>query len=454
MRRLSPLLCLLTACSATKGLHDLRDSVDCALGCGLANAAGVCGQSGCEIAACNDGFADCNGQLSDGCEVDVDTDPMNCTLCGNVCDSGVCRQGSCQDVNVVAGPSGDGREVTDFVVDPSGVYFVVAAGPGALPDAGTLAAVSLMFVADPHGPLVGLAVTGDYAATLAESEERLCWLVRASSSVPSPYRLESLPKTGGAPILLGSGDQQVAGPVVLERYVYWLTGGLSVAGTPAPDGGLSYEWSDQTLHRALVTGGTDETLATWTKPDLVSLLTAGSGLLVLARGTLVDADAGMPRLTAHGLFSFDPASRAQVQIASDTPYPAVLKDGIAYWVVAGTVVGTGVASPSSLVSVPLSGGTPTTLWTSNTRTVAAEVAVTDRYFFLTVAVARPGASAQSNTYFNGILRIDRSSGQEILVAKRDAPPSHALVDAEYVYWLESGQVLRARQTATPAADGG
>jgi hypothetical protein len=237
---------------------------------------------------------------------------------------------------------------------------------------------------------------------------------------------------------------------VLEPYVYWLTGGVSVAETPDSDGGPSYVWSDQALHRAPIAGGTDETLATWTKPDLVSLLMAGSGLVVLAERTAVDADAGTLHFTAKGLFSFDPASRAEVVVSSVTPgYRAVLKDGIAYWVIAGTVVGAGVARPSSLVSVPLSGGTPTTLWTSNTTTLAADVAVTDRGFFLNVAMARPGPSAQSNTYFNGILRIDRSSGQATLVAKRSAPTSHVLVDAEYVYWLESGQILRARQTGSP-----
>jgi hypothetical protein len=458
MRRTLPLICLLTACSATKGLHDLGDTVDCALGCGLPNAAGVCGDNGCELAACNDGFADCNGQLSDGCEVDVDTDPLNCTICGNVCDTGVCRQGSCQDVNVVASPPDDGREVTDFVVDPSGVYFVLAPIPGA----GTPATVSLEFVAGAGSEPASLAEISGVAASLAEGEERLCCLVRESTSVASPYRLLSLPKTGGEPTLLASPSvlepyfswlraEQTAGLTVLELYVYWLTGGLSVAETPDSNGGLSYAWADPALHRALITGGTDETLVTWTKPDLVSLLGADSGVLLLAQEKLVEYDGGLAGVTANGLWSFDPATRAEVVVSSDTPAPyrAVLKDGIAYWVIAAT----SVARPSSLVSVPLSGGTPTTLWTSNTAGVNGDVAVTDRHFFLSVT------SGQSPYYgllrtVDGILRIDRAGGQETLLVKHSATPSHMLVDAEYVYWLESGQILRTLQAATPSADGG
>ncbi len=46
----------------------------------------VCSYGVCE-SHCIKGRADCNGNLSDGCEVDVDHDPNNCGACGTRCDA-------------------------------------------------------------------------------------------------------------------------------------------------------------------------------------------------------------------------------------------------------------------------------------------------------------------------------------------------------------------------------
>ena len=43
----------------------------------------------CELGACgfecNPGFADCNGDPADGCEVEIDADVANCGACGRDC---------------------------------------------------------------------------------------------------------------------------------------------------------------------------------------------------------------------------------------------------------------------------------------------------------------------------------------------------------------------------------
>jgi hypothetical protein len=60
-----------------------------------ANAAPTCAGSACGF-ACNPGFADCDGDASNGCEVDTRTSPSHCGACRNTCSSGVCAASACQ----------------------------------------------------------------------------------------------------------------------------------------------------------------------------------------------------------------------------------------------------------------------------------------------------------------------------------------------------------------------
>ncbi|MBX3201163.1 MAG: hypothetical protein KF894_23695 [Labilithrix sp.] len=57
-----------------------------------------CGSGSCDELKCENGFKDCNGDVdSDGCEVDVYFDPMNCGGCGKKCADGqFCEFGTCK----------------------------------------------------------------------------------------------------------------------------------------------------------------------------------------------------------------------------------------------------------------------------------------------------------------------------------------------------------------------
>jgi hypothetical protein len=59
-----------------------------------ANATATCAASACGI-ACNTGFADCNNNPADGCEVDTRTSAAHCGACGMTC-NGTCTAGACQ----------------------------------------------------------------------------------------------------------------------------------------------------------------------------------------------------------------------------------------------------------------------------------------------------------------------------------------------------------------------
>lgn len=57
----------------------------------------------CRVTACAEGFADCNGEPSDGCEIDTRRDLTHCGACDNYCGvGGECDGGACDSVVDVA----------------------------------------------------------------------------------------------------------------------------------------------------------------------------------------------------------------------------------------------------------------------------------------------------------------------------------------------------------------
>jgi hypothetical protein len=94
----------------------------CGNACALANATPACAGGRCTVAGCNGGFADCDGSAANGCEVNVSGDPRNCGVCGRACslpNTAVagCGAGACTVVTCAGGfancnaAAGDGCEV-------------------------------------------------------------------------------------------------------------------------------------------------------------------------------------------------------------------------------------------------------------------------------------------------------------------------------------------------------
>lgn len=57
----------------------------CGTRCIAANATSTCSEGVCQVEACNFGYGNCNNNAVDGCEINLRSDANNCGFCGNKC---------------------------------------------------------------------------------------------------------------------------------------------------------------------------------------------------------------------------------------------------------------------------------------------------------------------------------------------------------------------------------
>ena len=108
----APAQCVQGACACLAGFTDCDGNASngcevdtasdpancsaCGVVCTVAFATAACVDGQCAIGTCDPGRADCNGELDDGCELDTDIDPVNCGACGRDCLGGACSGGACE----------------------------------------------------------------------------------------------------------------------------------------------------------------------------------------------------------------------------------------------------------------------------------------------------------------------------------------------------------------------
>src|SRR5262249_51914160 len=65
--------------------------------CNIPNSQTKCVNNACVFDKCLPGYADCDGNPANGCEISTDTDPNNCGACKNACPMNLpgCSQGMC-----------------------------------------------------------------------------------------------------------------------------------------------------------------------------------------------------------------------------------------------------------------------------------------------------------------------------------------------------------------------
>ncbi|WP_434041609.1 MULTISPECIES: hypothetical protein [Sorangium] len=94
----------LTGCEADL-LTSAAHCGGCNIACDFAHASGTCAAGECQFGACDAGYADCDGDLTNGCEANLGASLDHCGACGTPCSypaalelclAGVCVLGACE----------------------------------------------------------------------------------------------------------------------------------------------------------------------------------------------------------------------------------------------------------------------------------------------------------------------------------------------------------------------
>ena len=108
---------------------DVGNCGACSNRCTVSSGTAACVSGACRVDTCTAPFGDCDGNVSNGCEVDTSTSAAHCGACGNACATGAaCVSGQCERTGVscaailAANPGA-----------PSGVYLVDPDGNGSQP---------------------------------------------------------------------------------------------------------------------------------------------------------------------------------------------------------------------------------------------------------------------------------------------------------------------------------
>jgi hypothetical protein len=89
---------MMDATGCERSIRTLSDCGGCGIGCSSTAGTTTCADGTCRIATCAViNTADCNHDIADGCEANVQNDANNCGTCGMVCTGGLrCRMGMCR----------------------------------------------------------------------------------------------------------------------------------------------------------------------------------------------------------------------------------------------------------------------------------------------------------------------------------------------------------------------
>ncbi len=164
--------------------------------CAVANGTGLCRGGACTIISCRINRASCDGVRTNGCEVDLTTDPTNCGACGTSCGAGPCVGGRCDRVTAVAG----GSHFACALRESGAVSCWGHNGENRLGDGTNFSRVTPVPVQGLAASAVQLAVGEDFVCVRLSTNAVQCWGsnqigqrgIGSLSSQPTPQYVQGL----------------------------------------------------------------------------------------------------------------------------------------------------------------------------------------------------------------------------------------------------------------------
>jgi hypothetical protein len=163
-----------------------------------------------DTALCASDTADCDGDMSNGCE-DLATTPAHCGRCDHDCLGGDCLSGKCQPVVLASGVGA----IQAIVKDAAFVYGTAAKG-------GSVWRAPVNGCPDPSGCAEVLSTPGTEYRDIATDGEGLFFTDEAEG------RVARIGKDGQNECTLAGGVSSPIGIAVDDTYVYWCALGANV----------------------------------------------------------------------------------------------------------------------------------------------------------------------------------------------------------------------------------
>ena len=387
---------LSNGCEATLETSPLNCGA-CGVACASVHQDALCSAGTC-IALCQAGFADCDGDASNGCEVDTANDPAHCGACARSC-SASCAYATC-DITVLASAQ---ETPTLLALDDDAVYWSSQGSPPA-------ATGSVNRVPRGGGEVTVIASNQAIALGVAVDATSIYWVTLGLT--PGSGTVMMAPKQGGPAITLAEGQ---ASPFRVARdgdWLYWTN-----RGDPPnfQDGGvkrISVVDPNASPEELVVVPGSPSSLCVG--QDAVFFTVLGSGDMADGSLRALPKNGGPVTVLADGLVSPGALLCLQTNVYFRT------------W--------------TSILSIPVAGGAPTTIVGDMTEPAIRLASDGASLYWPTASSASPSVEAAA---LDGSSRRTIASAQTGLI--------DVAVDDASVYWTRfattsepvSGVVLKA-----------